>query len=200
MTNRLKQALQASAAAAMLAAASQANALLISIDFDTAATGSNLIAAPLVTTAGTVTATALGGSLVYQQTTTGQGVRHIQSTDSDRGLLSFDFDVSSIGFDYAGHAAGAFLAEALDFNGNVLATFADGSTSCDATICFDGHVLLSAAGIRAMRFADAPSTFSFSVIDNVVLNAAAVPAPTPLALAGLGLLALAAQRRRTTAR
>jgi hypothetical protein len=174
----------------------------VTINFDTAATGSNLIASPLVVSGvGTVNLAAAGGNLSYIGTITGRGLFHDQQrNDTARAVFTFDFDVSSISFSYAGHQTGAFLAEALDINGLVLASFADTTTSCGPATCFDGTPTLTASGIRGFRFADTPGGFNNAVIDNLVLTTAnKVPISSTLSLTGLGLALLLGVSRRNRA-
>ena len=190
------------AAAGMIVGAATAQAAVVTLDFDTAATGSNLIASPLVTAAGTVT---LSGSGLFSYISAvpgaGRSLYYSQSgSDANRALLSFDFDLASVTFDYLGYSIGAFLAEALDINGNVVASFTDSETGCAA--CFDGqNVVLKGVGIRAFRFADTPGTTNEAAVDNLRLDVPALgnPAPEPgtLALLGLGLAGFVVNRRRS---
>lgn len=179
------------------AAVSSAQAVIISIDFDTAATGSGIIAAPLVTAAGTVTASASEGSSLSLATFpggSGDGLRHGQTTETSYGQLAFDFNVSAITFIYAGFVSGDILVEALDLGLGVVDSFFDGDTNDDLP---GGPVTLSGAGIRFLRFSDTPSGGSQSGIDSLRIVTASVPEPGTVALLGLGLLGIA--RRATRA-
>lgn len=148
------------------------HAATITLDFETPATGMSIAIAPLVTSAGTITATASGGIVDVM----GYGgaithlLRHNQSLDdSDYGQLAFDFDVASISFLYAGLTDGAFTAEALDASLTVVDSFVDSDTADNNP--FGGPVTLSGAGIRYLRFGDYPSSgFTLVGVDNVVIS------------------------------
>lgn len=158
-------------------AASTAQASVVTIDFGSAATGSSLITSPLVTPAGTVTLSSTNGglSLLTITAASGKSLHYTQNgNNAARALLSFDFDVSSVTFDYSGYALGDFLGEALDVHGNVVASFTKTGTVCSS--CFDGqNVVLSGVGIRAFRFADT-SEYNDVVVDNLRLEVS-LPGP-----------------------
>jgi hypothetical protein len=105
----------------------------IVLDFETAATGAAILSEPFVTPDGTITATAVGGQLFILPSNGTHILLHDQSDDNapDFGELAFDFDVSSITFNFDGFSAGEILAEVLDAELNVLDTFFDPDTSDD---------------------------------------------------------------------
>lgn len=182
-------------ATACLSLAPLVQAAPIVLDFDSAGTGLGLGSAPLVVGAGTVT---MAGGQVTASGHPTNGLLSDQGGDDDslRTLLSFDFDVSSITFDFAGEGIGNFLAEALDANGAVLASYAFTDTRCSIT-CFDGtDIVLAADGIRGFRFADSPGSFGLSLVDNVRLAPGTVPEPASFGLASLALLGLGGVMRR----
>ena len=179
--------------AAALMFSSLACSAVISLDFNTAATGANLGSSPLVTPAGTVSLSAIGTGTasIAPNGHPSNGIEHVQVNETDRALLSFSFNVSSITFDFAGEGGGNFLAEALDIGGGVLASFSFTNTSCTGS-CFDAsNVVLTGVGIRAFRFADTPAGANISFVDNVRLETSTVTEPTSVVLTGLALLGLA---------
>ncbi|MEO1203004.1 MAG: PEP-CTERM sorting domain-containing protein [Pseudomonadota bacterium] len=181
----------------LAAAPISANAAVISIDFDSAATGSDIINNPLATVAGNVTASASGGTLTIREFPggSGDGLGHNQSGGGDGSFaqLAFDFDASSIEFLYAGFVGGNFLAQALDSSFNVIDSFFDDNTSDDLP---GGPITLAGAGIRYFRFNDSPGGGVVSGVDSLVITTIDVPEPTTLGLLGLGLAGLGLARRR----
>lgn len=142
------------------------------LDFETAATGADIVTTPLVAPEGTVTATAGGGQLVVLNGAGGTGriLLHDQSIEGDYGQLAFDFEVSSITFNYDGFTAGEMLVEVLDANLNVLDTFFDPDTDFDFP---GGPVTLSAPAIRYLRWGDTEPSKVSAGLDNVSVSVAA---------------------------
>jgi hypothetical protein len=168
------------AAFAVFAGVTTTHAAVIPIDFDTAATGSNLLTTPLVTPAGTVTLSPSGYfSFIKKVPGAGQSLLYQQYGDNaNRGLLSFSFDVASVTFDYLGYSIGDITVEALDSSGNVVDSFTQVGTHCST--CFDGqNIVLEGAGIRALRFADTSATSNEVALDNVRIDVPTLGATGP---------------------
>ena len=188
-----------SAALVLVAAAAvmmplRASAAVINLDFETAATGLNLASGPLATPFGNISFSN-GNVLVIGPE--GHALYSNTHTWSSWARLDFAFDVTALTFDFNGFGGGVFTAEALDASNNVVTSYYLGSTSC-GTSCWDGDdIVLTAPGIRAFRFADAPNGIEQSVVDNVRLNVNSVPdAGSSLLLLGIGLAGLRTWKRR----
>jgi len=184
------------AAVACFGISGVASATTITLDFDTATTGLNIVGSPLTTSAGTITASASGSSSILLSTGggfSGNGLRHNEDSDGDYAQLAFDFDVSSVTFLFAGFQSGAFLGEVLDSSFSVLDSFADSDTNADLP---GGPVTLLGSGIRYFRFSDSPFGGSFSGVDDVEIVTAAIPEPATLALMGLGLAGIGFSRKK----
>ena len=143
------------------------------LDFETTATGADILSVPFASPDGTVTATADGGSLVLLVGSVGTGtfLLHDQADEAsdDSGQLAFDFDVSSITLNYDGFSAGELLMEVLDANLNVIGSFFDPDTSPDRP---GGPITLSAPGIRYFRWRDTDPDRVSAGIDNVSVSVA----------------------------
>jgi hypothetical protein len=182
------------------AAASEANAGVITLDFDSPATGSLLPGSPLVTPYGTITATASGGSGLFllndfpQTGMSGNSLLHLGTSDGsdEYGQLGFSFPVSSVSFLYGGWITGKFWAQILDAGFNPIASFSDLDTTGDLP---GGPIVLSGSDIRYLRFGDLPGGQRAAVIDDVRIDTP-VPEPATMLMLGGGLLGLAARRRR----
>lgn len=182
------------AAVSAVFAAASAQATTVTLDFDTAATGGQLVADGSVTTSlGTVSLTCAG----YCTNSSGTMYHDQQGNDGNSALLDFGFEVSMLVFDYAGNAGGVFTAQALDANGDIVDSFFDSSTSNFLPGTGDGTVSLFGSGITALRFMDGPNGGNYSVIDNLqITGTSAVPLPASLPMLGAGLVAIGAVRRR----
>lgn len=176
----------------------------ITVDFDTVATGSTIATTPLVTSLGTITASASGGDIAVDNipdnlwpAAFNNVLWHAQgSSDSDYAQLAFDFDVSSLTFHFGGIGGGVFTAQALNGAFGIVDSFFDADTRADIP---GGPITLTGSGIRYLRFGDFPSDggFASSAIDNVrITDVAAIPEPTSLLLLGSGLSGLGASWRR----
>ena len=179
-----------------IAAAMPAKAAIVTLDFDSASTGSGLLSGPLVTGLGTITASSTNSVLsIFGNAITGLSgnfLHHAQSIDSDYAQLAFSFDVASVTFKWTGYLAGAFTAQALDAAFNIVDSFYDSDTKADIP---GGPTTLSGSGIRYLRFGDFPGGVLQSGIDDVVITGR-VPEPATLALVGLSLAGLAGVGRR----
>lgn len=171
---------------------------LVMLDFDSVATGSDIIINPLVTADGTITASSSGGSLYLTSGSsggmTGDVLRFDESVDSEYAQLAFDYDVSAIDFLFAGFISGSFTGQALDAGFNLVDSFFDGNTDND----LPGSASLSGSGIRYFRFFDGPDGLSFAGVDDVFITATAVPEPPALALMALGIIGIGLSRRKNS--
>jgi hypothetical protein len=181
-----KKVLVASAFAAL---AANAGAAVITLDADTAATGSDLDIAPLVTPFGTITFTGeirdRDGDPDFNAAGAAGDVFDIDGTTT--ATLSFSFDVSSITFIYGGNV-GVFDIVARDAANAIVDSFFQASTDDGQPA---GPITLSGAGIRSIFWQDPQG--AFAPIDNVEIN---VPEPGSLALLALAGLALVGGRIR----
>lgn len=181
--------------AAVIGGSILSNAHALIIDFNTAATGANIVSSPLLVSEGTISLTTTGPStttvLASFSTNPTRFLHHVNDPNNGFAVMTFSFDVSSITFDYTGYGGGSFLAEALDINGTVIGSFFDANA-----IPPDWNVgaSITAAGIRSFRFRDTVS--EQSGVDNLNITVPDMGATT--SLLALAMLALAAGRRRLT--
>ena len=142
----------------LVGATGNAQAAMITLDFDTAATGSNIIGSPLVSPLGTITASGaiqLGdtGNFFDDPDTNAAGASG-DAIGSNVGqqfaVLSFDFDVSDIMFVYGGNFGGIDV-EVLNSSAVVVDSFSQADTSGGQPA---GPVTLSGLGIRTLRWTD----------------------------------------------
>lgn len=134
----------------LLAVASPARAATIFLDFDTAATGANIITLPLVTSEGVITA--VGAELVTFTTdpefnaagASGNKIDHLGAL----AALVFDFDVSAISFVYGGNS-GDITVRVLNNANVVLDSFFQDSTGDGQPA---GPITLSGLGIRRLEW------------------------------------------------
>jgi hypothetical protein len=186
---------------ALMLSASSASAASITLDFDTPATGSGIIAGPLVTPFGTVTAlnaelnTPNGDAEFIAAGAIGNNIDHLNAPPAPGGFstpltaaLLFDFDVDSLTLIYGGNS---FLISfwVRDVGGSEIASllFLDTTSGPAGPITFNGP------GIRRLEWSEPDG--SFAALDNITLNVAdAVPEPTSMLLLGTGLLAAGVRR------
>ncbi len=188
----INRVLKIVAGVAFVSFAGQASADLITIDFESPATGSNITSAPLVTTAGTVTVT---NGVLYDPCWCSDlpGAQFGQTLTEIGGVtqIDFDFDVFSIMFNYGG-GSGNFNGIIYDIASSQLGSFIDPSM-VNATIPYAPVTLSSSTAIRSFSFFD---TVGGAAVDNLILDTASVPEPTTIALFGLGLAGLGFARRK----
>lgn len=169
----------------------------VMLDFDTLATGSDIVNNPLSTADGTITASASGGNLFLTNGSAGGMVGNVlrfdESSDGEYGQLAFDYSVSSLSFLYAGFLSGAFTAQVLDASFNIVDSFYDSYTDDDTP---GGPITLSGSDIHYFRFFDGPGGLSFAGVDDLQITAALVPEPGTLSLLTLGLIGLAWSRKK----
>ena len=193
----LKLAIPAALAAALLAAPAQA--AVIFLDFDTPATGGDLETGALVTDLGTITylgdfTPAADDPDLLAAGAAGQSASVGQSDGGILGLLTFGFDVVSLEFLFGGDE-GSIEFLALDNGGLTVDSFFQADTGDGQPA---GPVTLSGAGIRALLWRTEGDD-RYAAIDNLTITVD-VPEPAALGLLGVGLLGVAAARRRSRAR
>ena len=174
-----------------LLAAPPASAAPILLDFDSAATGSNIIAAPLVTPFGTITAsdaelvTFTSDPEFNAAGASGNKIDHVGSV----AALLFDFDVSAITLIYGGNF-GDITIRVRDGSSAIVDSFFQADTSDGQPA---GPITLTGTGIRRLEWFE--SDGSFAGLDNLEIEAAVVPEPASILLAISGLGAFALRRR-----
>lgn len=115
-------------------------------------------------------------------------------TGGDRTAeLFFDFNVLSVEFYYGGND-GDITVEIQDIYGNTIGTpFSQSSTDDGDPV---GPVTLSGAGIRSLWWYDSGTDEDYASLDNIVIT---VPAPSTLALTGIGIGLVGRLRKRKIA-
>lgn len=173
-----------------------ASATQITLDADSAATGSLLQSTPLTTSLGTITFTGeirdRDGDPEFTAAGASGDVFDIGGTSGGSwAALTFSFDVSSISFIYGGNGGGINLL-ARDQFGATLDSFYQASTESEPA----GPVTLEGLGIRSLYWED--PGWSFAALDNIEITAGAAPVPEPatMLLFGIGLAGLAGARLR----
>ncbi|WP_177418787.1 hypothetical protein [endosymbiont of Lamellibrachia barhami] len=151
----------------------------------------------------TINMIATGGSpdMLYADVIIADSKFSYNAFDGDVGNAIFTYDLSSVtgiidalNIDVLSTDHGLDISYDIDGSGGSLAANAAGSFSF-AMVGFD----LATANLLTVTF-DAPAALDFS-IDNISFTtpAVAAPAPAPLALMSLGLVALATVKRRKSA-
>lgn len=166
------------------------NAAVIYLDMDTAATGSGLGSGPLVTSEGAITFTGEFRTTGDPDFIAAGSSGNVLDIDANGAMLDFGFDVSSFEFIFGGNS-GEFDIVARDALNNIVDSFYQASTGDGQ---FAGPVTLSGVGIRSIFWNDTQG--SFAPIDNITITTGEVPAPLPLALMGIGVIALGFTRRK----
>ena len=187
----------------LFAVSNPATSATFTLDFDTAATGSNIVADGFLNTP-------LGLITLFEETpgdaciacfgtfpndlpfsTFGNGLVEAGST----GVigLDFGFEVAELTFNFGGDG-GNFAASVLDIGGSVLDSFfvADLPGSGLAP----GPLTFTALGIRSLRFDDPRAG---AAIDNLIITASAVPLPAAFWLFGTAFVGMVGFSKRRKA-
>ncbi len=176
----------------------EANAASFTLDFDSSATGADIVADGfLVTPLGTITlfeptpgdASISGFGTFPADLPFGTfGDRLVEAGSIDEIGLDFDFDVSEITFNFGGDGGG-FSAWVIDSGGVILDSIY--TADLPGSGLAPGPHTFTAAGIRGLRFED---PVAGAALDDIEITP--VPEPGAVTLFGLGLAGLGAVRRR----
>lgn len=168
----------------------------IFLDADTSATGSQLATQSLVTAYGTITYQGLvvdrDSDPEFNRAGAAGNVFAID-TSTQHAQLFFNFDVSSVSFIYGGNA-GSILVNALNSQGNIIASFYQQSTLDNQPA---GPVELSRAGIRSIEWMDTYPNMTFAAIDNITITTVPEPSSIFALLCGMGGLGGIMWRRKS---
>jgi len=178
----------------LLLVAVPTSAAVITLDFDTPATGSGIIGSPLLTPLGSISA--VDAELVTFTTdpefnaagAAGNKIDHLGSPSVAK--LLFDFDVQSISLIYGGNL-GDITIRVRDISNAILDSFFQADTGAGQPA---GPITLTGGGIRALEWFE--TSGSFAGLDNIQITSS-VAEPSAIALLGLALCALGFARRRT---
>lgn len=194
------------AGAVGIALATGAGAASFTLDFETSATGADLLSGALASPLGTISlfqgtpGTAFIGTTAFGGFPSDLplsifGARLVEAGSTDVIGLDFGFDVASVSFNFGGDGGG-FAASVLDAGGAVLDSIA--ITDLPASGLAPGPATLTSTGpaIRFFRFDD---PFAGAGVDNILISAASVvvPLPATLPLLGGAILGALAVGRRT---
>ena len=170
----------------MFSLSAVANASLIYLDMDSAATGANLGSSPLVTPEGTITFTGdfrTAGNCPDNEFIAA-GASGGCLNGGNGGVLSFDFLASAFEFIYGGNG-GNITVTAFNLQNGIVDTFFQASTASGQLA---GPVTLSGQGISRITWNDTLGTYA--VLDNISIRTSSIPEPSTLAIFVLGMMSL----------
>ena len=171
----------------------------ITLDFDTPATGSEIVSTPLVTPFGIISAVDVelnspSDPEFIAAGASGNVIDHLGGVSS----LLFDFDVDSIQLIYGGNG-GNITIQTRNAFGDILDSFFQADTDSGQPA---GPITLNGPAIRKLEWFE--SSGSFAVLDNIQITTgdSGVPEPSTIVLlltGGVGLIGYSWRRKKQLA-